>query len=314
MLTAFSNHSVLKAAQALKSGKLVSFPTETVYGLGADATNDKAVATIYAAKGRPSFNPLIAHVSSIAHAQKFGVFTKTAEKLTDAFWPGALTIVVPLVSDSGISKLVTAGLDTIALRMPSSPIARSLITHTDRPIAAPSANKSGSISPTLAQHVYDNLDDVCAYILDGGACEAGVESTIIDCSKNHPIILRPGPVTREMILEICPDLDDSAGLINDARPNAPGQLTSHYSPSKPVRLDVKAPVAGEIYIGFGKTPVASHYNLSPSGDVVEAAANLFAMLHEADKQGGDAIAIAPIAKDGIGAAIYDRLSRAAAKK
>lgn len=314
MLTAASPHSLSDAAKALQSGKLVSFATETVYGLGADATNDRAVAKIYEAKGRPAFNPLIAHIASVKQAETYGIFNDTAKRLIAAFWPGPLTIVVPLMPDCGISKLVTAGLETIALRMPAADMARELIAQTNRPIAAPSANLSGGISPTLASHVYETLDEACAYILDGGACQAGLESTIIDCASSPPSILRPGPITKEMIGKICPDIEHKADIVNNHTPNAPGQLSSHYAPSKPVRLNIETPLVDDIYIGFGKMKIASDYNLSPTGDVVEAAANLFAILHEADKQEGQAIAIAPIAKDGIGAAIYDRLSRAAAER
>ena len=313
MLTAFSTQSLFDAASALAAGELVSFPTETVYGLGADATNDQAVAKIYAAKGRPSFNPLIAHVASVKQAEEIGTFDERAKRLADAFWPGALTIVVPLRPHNAISKLVTAGLDTIALRLPAPLRIRNLIDAAGVPIAAPSANTSGKISPTLARHVAEDLGDACRYILDGGPCEAGVESTIIDCSSNALRILRPGPVTAEMIAHITPDLMTETPIINDHTPNAPGQLTSHYAPSKPVRLDVTHPEPDEIYIGFGDCVRPTDFTLSPSGNVVEAAANLFAILHEADKAQGRAIAVAPIDKDGIGAAIYDRLARAAAK-
>ena len=314
MLTAVSPHSLSDAAKALQDGKLVSFATETVYGLGADATNDSAVAKIYEAKGRPSFNPLIAHVASFEQAQAYGVFNETAKKFIGSFWPGPLTLVVPLVPECGISKLVTAGLDTIALRMPATQSVRELIAQTGRPIAAPSANLSGGISPTLASHVSDALGDACAYILDGGACKAGLESTIVDCASLTPRILRPGPVTAEMITALCPEIDHQEALVNDSQPTAPGQLTSHYAPTKPVRLDVLEPMADEIYIGFGEMMITPHYNLSKTGNVVEAAANLFAILHEADKQTGAGIAVAPFAKDGIGVAIYDRLTRAAADK
>ena len=314
MRTAFTTQSLFDAAKAIAAGQLVSFPTETVYGLGADATNDSAVAKIYQAKGRPSFNPLIAHIATIEQARAFGVFDERAEALAAAFWPGALTIIVPLKAQSTISALVTAGLDSIALRMPAPQRIRELISKAAVPIAAPSANKSGKISPTLASHVEDDLGDDCALILDGGACEAGVESTIIDCSTQNLRILRPGPITKEMIATICPDIADTKTVINDSTPNAPGQLTSHYAPQKPVRLDVTTPHKTDIYIGFGPCPHKVDFNLSETGDVIEAAANLFAMLHLADKQQGDAIAIAPIDKTGIGAAIHDRLTRAAADR
>ena len=314
MLTAFSTQSLPDAAKALSDGQLVSFPTETVYGLGADATNDEAVAKIYHAKGRPSFNPLIAHIASLTQAKEIGVFDERALRLAEAFWPGALTIIVPLKPSSGISHLVTAGLDTVALRLPAPSLVRDLIAKAGVPIAAPSANISGKISPTLAAHVDADLGSSCAYILDGGACEAGVESTIIDCSQEDLAILRPGPVTHERIAAICPELTAEAVITNDSQPNAPGQLTSHYAPNKPVRLNVTEPQEGDIYIGFGPSLHSVDFTLSAKGDLIEAAALLFAILHQADKAQGRAIAIAPIDKDGIGAAINDRLMRAAANR
>lgn len=314
MRTAFTTQSLFDAAQALQKGHLVSFPTETVYGLGADATNEDAVLKIYQAKGRPSFNPLIAHIANLEQAEQIGVFNETARKLVKAFWPGALTIVVPLQPSHHISHLVTAGLDSIALRMPAPMRIRQLIEQAGVPIAAPSANISGKISPTLASHVEADLDAACALILDGGPCEAGLESTIIDCSGRDLRILRPGPVTAEMISDICPELVQDAAPVNDSTPSAPGQLTSHYAPTKPVRLDVTTPEEGDIYIGFGKSTHHTDFNLSQSGDLHEAAALLFAILHQADKANGKAIAIAPIDKNGIGAAIHDRLMRAAADR
>lgn len=318
MLTAITTQSLSDAAKALKAGELVSFPTETVYGLGADATNDEAVARIYQAKGRPSFNPLIAHVATLDHAKQIGQFDERALTLAEAFWPGALTIVTRLQPAHQISELVTAGLETIALRMPAPQNVRDLIARAGVPIAAPSANKSGKISPTLASHVQEELSDACAYILDGGACKAGLESTIIDCAHDRLRILRPGPVTAEMIAEIYPayseELVPNGEIINDSTPTAPGQLTSHYAPSKSVRLDVMQPREDEIYIGFGQMSHKADFNLSPSGDLTKAAARLFAILHSADKADGKSIAVAPIDKDGIGAAIYDRLKRAAADR
>ena len=314
MLTEFTTQSMSDAAKALADGYLVSFPTETVYGLGADATNDKAVAQIYAAKGRPSFNPLIAHVANLEAAKMIGVFDERALRLAEAFWPGALTMIVPLHKHTRISKLVTAGLDTIALRVPAHERIRELISGAGVPIAAPSANRSGKISPTTAAHVAEDLSDACRFILDGGACEAGVESTIIDCSTDTLGILRPGPVTREMIQALFPEVTAASPVKNDSRPNAPGQLTSHYAPSKPLRLDVTEPESDEIYIGFGKMGRTVDFNLSPTGNISEAAATLFATLHKADKAQGTRIAVAPLDKNGIGAAIYDRLQRAAADK
>lgn len=314
MLTAFTTQSLFDAAKALSDGQLVSFPTETVYGLGADATNDEAVAKIYQAKGRPSFNPLIAHIASMEQAEEIGAFDDRALRLADAFWPGALTIIVPSKPSAPISHLVTAGLDTIALRLPAPPLVQELIAKAGVPIAAPSANLSGKISPTLATHVEADLGPSCAYILDGGPCEAGVESTIIDCSNKALSILRPGPITHEMVAAICPELGDEAIITNDIKPNAPGQLTSHYAPTKPVRLNVTDPQEGDIFIGFGPSPHKVDFTLSSKGDLIEAASLLFATLHKADKAQGRAIAIAPIDKDGVGAAINDRLTRAAADR
>ena len=309
------DHQSLKyAAKALWDGQLVSFPTETVYGLGADATNDKAVASIYEAKGRPSFNPLIAHIASLEMAHNIAEFTPLADKIAALFWPGAVTMILPLKMPSAISKLVTAGLDTIALRMPAPLVARELLQLADRPIAAPSANLSGGISPTLASHVEADLGDKCAYILDGGACEQGLESTIIDCTSDKAVILRPGPVTFEALQKALPDYEITyLDVHNDEAPSAPGQLTSHYAPSKAMRLNAQNKKAGEILIGFGDIREAD-YNLSPSGDLTEAAANLFALLHKADKAEGTVIAVSPVPQSDLGIAIYDRLRRAAAEK
>ena len=309
------DHQSLKlAASALKEGKLVSFPTETVYGLGADATNDQAVASIYAAKGRPSFNPLIAHVASVDHAKELAQFTPLADKIAAHFWPGAVTLIVPLKANSPISKLVTAGLDTIALRIPATDIARNLLEKASVPIAAPSANLSGGISPTLASHVEADLGDKCAYILDDGACDKGLESTIIDCTTDKAIILRPGPVTIEALRAALPDCQISnLDVQNNQTPTAPGQLTSHYAPSKSMRLDALDKKADEILIGFGDVANAD-FNLSPIGDLTEAAANLFAYLHKADEAEGKIIAVSPLPQSGLAIAIYDRLKRAAADK
>ena len=309
------DHQSLKlAAIALQQGQLVSFPTETVYGIGADATNDRAVAAIYGAKGRPSFNPLIAHIATIEMAKEIAEFTPLAEKIAEIFWPGAVTLILPLKMPSSISKLVTAGLDTIALRMPAPKIARDLLYLADRPIAAPSANLSGGISPTLASHVEADLDDKCAYILDGGACEQGLESTIIDCTADKAVILRPGPVTLEALQKALPSIEISSQDVNDDEaPTAPGQLTSHYAPSKKVRLNALDKQENETLIGFGNIQDAD-FNLSPTGDLTEAAANLFAILHEADKTKSAIISVSPIPETGLGIAICDRLKRAAADK
>ena len=309
------DHQSLKlAAEALKAGQLVSFPTETVYGLGANATNDKAVALIYEAKGRPSFNPLIAHIATIEMAKEIAEFTPLAEKIAARFWPGAVTLILPLKMPSSISKLVTAGLDTIALRIPAPQIARDLLHLAGLPIAAPSANLSGSISPTLASHVEADLGQKCAYILDDGACEQGLESTIIDCTADSAIILRPGPVTKDALQEALPSLEIAYHDVNNNEaPSAPGQLTSHYAPSKSMRLNALDKQDNETLIGFGDVKEAD-YNLSPTGDLTEAAANLFALLHKADKANSGVISVSPIPETGLGIAIYDRLKRAAADK
>lgn len=315
MLIPFTSQTLPDAALALSQGLLVSFPTETVYGLGANACDDKAVAQIYAAKGRPSFNPLIVHVASLAQAQEIGVFNKTSLALAEAFWPGALSVIVPLRPQANISSLVTAGLTTIAIRLPQSALVRELIAKAGVPIAAPSANLSGKISPTTAAHVAQDLDEACAYILDGGPCQAGLESTIVEAKDRSVTILRPGPITSDMIIDALPNISvTQAEISNDHSPSAPGQLTSHYAPKKPVRLNASTPQEGEIYIGFGPSPHKTDFNLSPSADPIEAAANLFAILHEADTMIGRQIAIAPISQDGIGYAISDRLQRAAADR
>ena len=309
----FNHQSLLQAARYLQDGKLVSFPTETVYGLGADATNDRAVASIYNAKGRPSFNPLIAHVPTLEVAQSIGDFSDTALQLAKQFWPGPMTVVVPLRAPSSISRLVTAGLDTIALRVPAPEKVRALLAEAGRPIAAPSANLSGRISPTLATHVAADLGDKIAMILDDGPCQSGVESTIIDCSTETLRILRHGPVTQEQMESFFPGISaNSTSVTNDTAPSAPGQLTSHYAPSKAVRLEATDKKTDEFMIGFGS--YQGDLNLSPSADLVEAAANLFAYLHQADKSSAQMIAIAPIPSSGLGAAINDRLARAAAEQ
>ena len=309
----FNHQSLLQAARYLQDGKLVSFPTETVYGLGADATNDRAVASIYNAKGRPSFNPLIAHVPTLEAAQSIGDFSDTALQLAKQFWPGPMTVVVPLRAPSSISRLVTAGLDTIALRVPAPEKVRALLSEADRPIAAPSANLSGRISPTMATHVEADLGDKIAMILDDGPCQSGVESTIIDCSTETLCILRHGPVTQEEIASLFPGISSNRiSVTNDTAPSAPGQLTSHYAPSKAVRLEATDKKANEFMIGFGA--YQGDLNLSPTADLIEAAANLFAYLHQADESEAKMIAIAPIPYSGLGAAINDRLARAAAEQ
>ena len=298
-----------RAAAVLANGGLVSFPTETVYGLGADARNDQAVAGIYAAKGRPSFNPLIVHLPDQAAAEGLCVFNDDARRLAGAFWPGALTLVLPLRPDAGISKLVTAGLDTLAVRVPDHPVAQGLLRAFGGPVAAPSANPSGRVSPTTAAHVAAGLGNRINALVDGGACGVGLESTIVSC-VGRPALLRAGGIPAEA-LEAC--LGQPLALPDDPEtPVSPGQLASHYAPQGQVRLNVTQPAAGEVYLGFG--PGAADLNLSPSGDLTEAAARLFDCLHQLDAMGAQRIAVAPIPDHGLGRAINDRLRRAAAPR
>ncbi|MEJ6396854.1 L-threonylcarbamoyladenylate synthase [Yoonia sp. 208BN28-4] len=298
-----------RAADILGDGGLVAFPTETVYGLGADARNDTAVASIYAAKGRPSFNPLIVHVADIDAARALCVFDDTAERLAAVFWPGALTLVLPLRAQSGLSKLVTAGLDTVAVRMPDHPVGQALLRAFGGPVAAPSANPSGRISPTTAAHVLSGLDGMIDGVVDGGPCDTGLESTIVRCG-DEPALLRAGGVPLEAI-EAC--LGEAlATQLHAQKPQAPGQLASHYAPQGRVRLDVTTPEQGETLLGFGSVEAA--LNLSPSGDLTEAAARLFDCLHQLDAMGAAAIAVSPIPDHGLGRAINDRLRRAAAPR
>ena len=297
------------AAEVLAGGGLVSFPTETVYGLGADARKDTAVAGIYAAKERPSFNPLIVHVPDVATARRYAVFTPEAEALAAAFWPGPMTLVLPLKPDAGISKLVTAGLDSLAIRVPAHPVARALLAAFDGPVAAPSANPSGRISPTTAAHVIAGLSGRIDGVVDGGACGVGVESTIISL-VGTPAMLRAGGLAIEEVEAVL-----GVSLIHQThaeKPTAPGQMLSHYAPVGRLRMDVVSPDAGETFIGFG--PMGGEHNLSPAGDLVEAAAGLFAMLHKMDAIGAERIAVAPIPETGLGRAINDRLRRAAAPR
>lgn len=298
-----------RAVDILRDGGLVAAPTETVYGLAADATNARAVARIYSAKGRPAFNPLIVHVDGLPMAERFGAFDPLSRELAKRFWPGPLTIVVPLVSDHGLADAVTAGLPTLAIRHPAGAMAR-LATSLDRPLAAPSANSSGRVSPTLAQHVVDDLGDKVDLVLPGDACSVGVESTIVKVEDGKAVILREGGITRE---QLTPWLADASPDRTEIE--APGQLLAHYAPSIPVLLEFRDVEPGMAWLGFGDarcsgTPHAAR-NLSEAGDLDEAARNLYAMLMELDASGASAIAVAPIATHGIGAAINDRLQRAA---
>lgn len=303
-----TNDGIRRAADLLARGELVAFPTETVYGLGADARNDRTVARIYEAKGRPSFNPLIVHVPDIETAKRYVQWDKQAE-LVAQFWPGPLTLVLPLKSGSDISKLVTAGLDTLAIRVPENPTAQALLRQFAGPVAAPSANPSGQISPTTADHVLNGLSGRIAAVVDAGPCRAGLESTILGLA-NTPTLLRPGPVTRS-------DLAECLGMEITAQPpqsaiSAPGQLASHYAPNAAVRLNATTWRPDETRLGFGS--VDCDLNLSPSGNLTEAAANLFAYLHKLDASGAEKIAVSPIPETGLGRAINDRLTRAAAPR
>ncbi|NQY60197.1 L-threonylcarbamoyladenylate synthase [Cognatishimia sp.] len=301
-----------RAAKLWTSGGLVAFPTETVYGLGADARDDLAVAKIFEAKERPTFNPLIVHVASIAAAQELVHWNDDADRLAQAFWPGPLTLVLPLKDLAGISPLVTAGKDTLAVRMPAHPVAQALLAAFQGPIAAPSANPSGRISPTLAAHVAEGLGTSVDGIVDGGASDVGVESTIAGLF-DAPTLLRPGGLPLEAIeAAIGTPLKTLSGQIANDDLTAPGQLASHYAPGAKVRLNATKAEDAEVMLGFGD--VAGDLTLSASGDLREAAANLFHHLHHLDKMGAQGIAVAPVPNHGLGLAINDRLSRAAAPR
>jgi L-threonylcarbamoyladenylate synthase len=304
-----SAHDIAKAAELLLGGELVAFPTETVYGLGALATDDKAVARIYEAKGRPTFNPLISHVPDVEAAFELGEFSADALKLAARFWPGPLTLVVPRWSTCDVSLLASAGLPSLAIRVPQHSIALELLRAVGKPVVAPSANPSGRISPTTAQHVQDGLGAKVSMVLDGGPCAVGVESTVVSFLEGKATLLRPGGLAREMI-EVA--LGFRLYDAEDGVMHSPGQMESHYAPHAAMRLNAEAAVDGEAYLGFGTFGGA--HNLSPSGDVVEAAANLFRILHELDAMQPKRIAVAPIPMSGLGEAINDRLKRAAAPR
>lgn len=303
------------AAAALRSGRLVAFPTETVYGLGADATDGEAVARIFAAKGRPRFNPLIVHVPSLAAAARLASFPPVAHRLAETFWPGPLTLVLQRNSASGLSALVSAGLDTVALRVPDHPVARALLAATGRPVAAPSANRSGHVSATRADHVAADLGDAVAMILDAGPSAHGLESTVLDATGDDIVLLRPGAVPAETIEAVLGKRLMRAGPAAGA-PLSPGQLESHYAPRAALRLDAMEVRPGEALLAFG-TPLDTtgpSINLSPRSDLIEAAASLFAALRALDATGADVIAVMPIPAVGLGEAITDRLRRAAARR
>ncbi|CAO1650172.1 L-threonylcarbamoyladenylate synthase [Parasphingorhabdus sp. NYA22] len=302
----YGTATIGEAATRLREGGLVAVPTETVYGLAADSTNAAAVAEIYRTKGRPDFNPLIVHVPDLAAARKLGRFDDLSVLFAEALWPGPLTIVVPKAANCPVTAAVTAGLDTIALRCPAHPVMRELLKESGLFLAAPSANRSGGISPTTADHVARSLGGKAPIILDGGPCEQGIESTIIAIANGNFRILRPGPITQAQLEAIAgkPSILAEIGKIE-----APGQMLSHYAPSKPLRLNAITAAPDEYHIGFG--PVSGHRNLSPLSDLAEAASLLFAALHDADASGKPRIAVAPVPEEGIGIALNDRLSRAA---
>ncbi len=334
----FGAEAIALAATCIKAGGIIAVPTETVYGLAADARDAAAVARIYAAKGRPSFNPLIVHVLDLASAERIAVFDATARALAERFWPGPLTLVLPLREETGVASLVTAGLATVAVRVPAHRAMRGLLEATGAPIAAPSANRSNGVSPTRAAHVVASLGDAAPLVIDDGPCAAGVESTIVAGRT----ILRPGPITAEMLEEVFPEFPGegrgpvkmvsrvggqpspistvvtgpwpSPGNTDMGRADigdiiAPGQLASHYAPTKPLRLDATVAAADEWLIGFG--PVAGDATLSATGDLAEAAARLFDALHTADASPAERIAVAPVPWNDLGSAINDRLRRAA---
>lgn len=302
-----------RAAAILQAGGLVALPTETVYGLAGDARSDAAVAAIFAAKGRPRFNPLIVHLPSLEAAEHLAVVDGRARRLAEAFWPGPLTMVLPLRPGSGLSPLVTSGLSSVAIRVPAHPLARALLAEFGGPLAAPSANPSGRVSPTRAAHVLEGLAGRIDAVLDGGDCAVGVESSIVGLD-GPAMLLRPGGVPAEALEEVLGVALPIGGSAE--KPNAPGQLASHYAPVAGVRLDAGAPRPGEVWIGFGPDCAGATLTLSAKGDLAEAAARLFATLREADRLAGPggAIAVAPVPETGLGRAVNDRLRRAAAPR
>jgi L-threonylcarbamoyladenylate synthase len=304
--------SVANAARLLSAGELVVFPTETVYGLGGDATSEAAVARIFAAKGRPRFNPLIVHVPGLDEAEPLAEFDARAREAARHFWPGPLTLVLRRRAEAGLSLLASAGLDTVALRAPARPVAQQLLRAAGKPIAAPSANRSGRVSPTTAAHVAAELGGDVALILDGGASAVGVESTILDLTGAVPVMLRPGGVSREELSAVFGEV--ASPPPGEKTPRAPGSLPTHYAPSRPVRLDAREARPGEALLAFGPEAPAGFAEvlwLSRAGDLAEAAANLFAALRRLDRPEFSAIAVMPIPKHGLGLAINDRLRRAA---
>lgn len=304
----YGEAAIAEAAALVLAGRPVGIATETVYGLAADATNGVAVAAIYAAKGRPSFNPLIVHVPDLAMADRLARVGDQARRLAEIFWPGPLTLVLPMRSNGSVAGLVTAGLDTVAIRVPAHPAMRALLGASGRPLAAPSANASGTISATSAQHVARSLSGRIPLVVDSGPTPIGLESTIVALDDAGWRLLRPGPIARDRLVEVMGAPTEGG----QTRIEAPGQLASHYAPAKPLRLNGIEPAAGEWLIGFG--PVEGHATLSGRGDLQEAAAVLFERLHEADASSAPAIAVAPVPDHGLGEAINDRLRRAAAPR
>src|SRR5664279_3088959 len=301
------------AAACLTAGGLVAFPTETVYGLGADARHGEAIARLYAAKGRPSFNPLIAHVADVAAARRLARFDAAAERLAAAFWPGPLTLVLPKRPDCCVADLALAGLESVAVRVPAHPIAHALLAALNGPVVAPSANRSGHVSPTSAAHVLADLRGLIDMVIDAGPCAVGVESTIVAC-LGEPALLRPGGLPREEIERVLGQPLAMAPIADDA-PLAPGMLSSHYAPKARLRLDAEAAGPDEALLAFGPAPAASvTLNLSPRGNLIEAAANLFSHLRALDASGAQRIAVMKVPHEGLGEAINDRLARAAAPK
>ncbi len=308
------NNTIDLAGKQILLGKVIAFPTETVYGLGADATNGKAVEKIYKIKKRPKNNPLIIHVNTIENALNFGIFNKNALKIARKFWPGPLTLVLPSVKNTAISDFVTSGLGTIAIRIPKNEIARKLIKIVKKPIAAPSANISGKLSPTLAKHVYENFGNNVDMIIDGGACQLGIESTVIYCSNDIISILRPGIIIKEEVEEVINKKIENN--IKNKEVISPGVLKNHYSPKLPIKINVTSASPEEALLTFGKSwPKGSKttLNLSINSDLKEAAANLFSMLNKLDKSGAKNIAVTKIPNKGIGIAINDKLKRASEK-
>ncbi len=303
------------AARALRDGALIIFPTETVYGLGGDATNDAAVAAIFAAKGRPRFNPLIVHVPDLDAAEAIAAFDERARQAARRFWPGPLTLVLRRRGDCPVSLLASAGLETVAVRVPAHPVAQALLRASTLPLAAPSANRSGRVSPTEAAHTASEFGDAVPLILDGGRCVVGVESTVLDLSGATPTLLRPGGVTVEALTALLGPVGE--GGANPDAPRSPGQLASHYAPRLPLRMDAMEARPGEALLAFGSAVppgFVDTLNLSPRGDLVDAAANLFAMLRRLDRPDFSGIAVMPIPEQGLGRAINDRLRRAAAPR